>query len=138
MNGRRGSTLVESSVIMLLFLVILGAVLDAAQILFLHQLLNQRVRAGARYAAVHADDASGIQNVVAYNSTASDHKGPGFFGLTAAMVQVTRYSAGTAADRVEIRIAGYPMRFLSPWLAGTFTPGPFRAVAPTETAGAAQ
>lgn len=138
MNGKRGSTLVESSVIMLLFLVLLAGVLDAAQILFLHQLLNQRVRAGARYAAVHADDASAIRNVVVYNSAVSDNQGPGFFGLTGPMVQVARYSAGTSADRVEIRIAGYPMRFLSPWLAGTFTPGPFRAVVPTESAAPAQ
>jgi len=138
MRARRGSTLVESSVVMLLFLVILVGVLDAAQLLFFHQFLNQRVRAGARYAVVHANNPSVVQNLVAYNSPAAGNGEPGLFGLTPAMVQVTRYGAGTAADRVEVQVTGYRMRFLSPCLSGVFTPGPFRAVAPMESVGAAQ
>ena len=43
MSGRRGSTLVESSVVLMLFLVILIGVLDAGQILFFHQFLTERV-----------------------------------------------------------------------------------------------
>jgi hypothetical protein len=53
------------------------------------------------------------------------------------MVLVNHYDAGTAADRVSVQITGYQMRFLSPWLAGVFTAGPFQAVAPVESAGSA-
>jgi TadE-like protein len=138
MSARRGSTLVESSIVMMLFLVILIGVLDAAQILFFHQLLNERVRSGARYAVVHSYNASAIQNVVAYNTASPATGAAGLFGLNPSMVQVNRYNAGTASDRVEVKITGYNMRFLSPWLAGVFTPGPFRAAMPMESAGAAQ
>ena len=135
---RRGSTLVESSVVLLLFLVILIGVLDAGQILFFHQFLTDRARSGARYAVVHAYNADAIANVVAYLDASPAPGTRGLFGLTAAMVQVNRYDAGTAADRVSVKITGYEMRFLSPWLAGAFTPGPFQAVAPIESGGAAQ
>jgi hypothetical protein len=138
MRRRRGSTLVESAIVMLLFLVILIGVLDAAQVLFFHQFLTDRVRSGARYAVVHAYSASAIRNVVVYNTASPEPGMAGLFGLTPDMVHVNRYGAGTADDRVEAEIDGYGMRFLSPWLAGTFTPGPFRAVAPVESAGAAQ
>jgi hypothetical protein len=138
MSRRRGSTLVESAIVMLLFLVILIGVLDAAQVLFFHQFLADRVRSGVRYAAVHTYSASAIRNVVAYNTASPEPGMAGLFGLTPEMVKVNRYGAGTADDRVETEIGGYSMRFLSPWLAGTFTPGPFRAVMPLESAGGAE
>ena len=133
MKRRRGSTLVESSVVLLLFLVLLIGVLDMGQILFFHQFLSERVRAGARYAAVHQYDEATIRNVVAYNSATPGDQAAGLFGLTPGMVQVQRYP-----NRVEVGIRGYNMRFLSPWLAGAFTPGPFRAVVPIESAGTAE
>jgi hypothetical protein len=135
---RRGSTLVESSVVLMLFLVIVIGVLDAGQILFFHQFLTERVRSGARYAVVHAYDATAVANLVAYADPAPAPGTTGLFGLTAAMVQVNHYNAGTSADRVSVKITGYQMRFLSPWLAGVFTPGPFQAVAPVESAGIAR
>jgi hypothetical protein len=138
MTGRRGSTLVESSVILLLFLVVLVGILDAGQILFFHQFLTDRVRYGVRYAAVHPYDATAIANVVACQDPAPPPGTPGLFGLTTAMVQVTHYDAGTSSDRVEVIVTGYKMRFLSPWLAGIFMPGPFRAVVPMESGGVAQ
>jgi hypothetical protein len=123
---------------MLMFLVILIGVLDMGQILFFHQFLGERVRTGARYAVVHTYNATAIQNVVAYNTATPANGAAGLFGLTAQMVSVNRYDAGTLSDRVEVKVTGYNMRFLSPWLAGVFTPGPFRAVLPLEAAGAAQ
>jgi TadE-like protein len=137
MRRRRGSTLVESSVMLLLFLVILIGVLDAGQVLFFHQFLTERVRTGARYAAVHTFDADTVANVVAYQSASPVPGATGLFGLSTSMVQASHYDAGTAWDRVEVKVTGYKMRFLSPWLAGIFTPGPFRAVMPVESGGAA-
>ena len=128
----------ESSVVLLLFLVIVIGVLDAGQVLFFHQFLTDRVRSGARYAVVHAYSATAVANVVAYADPAPAPGTQGLFGLTAAMVSVNRYDSGTSSDRIAVKITGYQMRFLSPWLAGVFTPGPFQAVAPVESAGVAQ
>jgi hypothetical protein len=136
MRRRRGSTLVESSIVMLLFLVILIGVLDVAQLLFFHQLLGERVRTGVRYGVVHPYSADAIRNVVVYNTASPARGATGLFGLAPAMVKVSRPGSGTADDRIAAEISGYQMRFLSPWLAGIFTPGPFRAVMPLEGAGA--
>lgn len=138
MRRRRGSTLVESAIVMMLFLVILIGVLDAAQLLFFHQFLADRVRTGARYAAVHNFSQNAIRNVVVYNTASPALGTTGLFGLRPEMVEVSRYGMGTTADRVQIRIQGYGLRFLSPWLAGAFTAGPFCAVMPVESGGAAE
>jgi hypothetical protein len=136
--GRRGSTLVESAIVLLLFLVMFIGVLDLGQIFFFHHFLNDRVRTGARYAAVHVYDAERIRNVVVYNTAAPLPGAAGLFGLNPSMVSVGRYDAGTAADRVEVRVSAFRMRFISPWLMRDFTPGPFRAVMPVESAGVAE
>jgi hypothetical protein len=138
-GSRTGSTLVESSIILMVFMVVFVGIFDMGQLLFFHNFLNDRVRSGARYAVVHPYDPATIKNVVVYNSaTAPGGSAIGLFGLSTSMVSVNRYDPGTADDRVEIRITGYRLRFFSPWIAGTFTPGPFRAVMPLESAGAAQ
>lgn len=133
--SRRGSTLVESSIVLLLFLVILIGVLDFGQILFFHHFLADRVRAGARYAAVTNPDPAAVRNVVAYNTASPATGTTGLFGLDPAAVEVTRYDAGTPSDRIEVKISTFRLRFLSPWLAGSFTPS-FRAVMPMESGGA--
>jgi hypothetical protein len=138
MTRRRGSTLVESSIVMLLFLTILIGVLDAAQLLFFHQFLADRVRSGVRYAAVHNYSQTAIRNVVVYNTPSPTVGASGLFGLRPEMVEVGRYGMGSTADRVQVRIQGYGLRFLTPWLAGTFTAGPFCAVMPVESGGAAE
>jgi len=137
MRAQRGSTLVESSVVLLTFLVILIMLMDAGQILFFHQFLSDRARAGARYAVVHTFNAATVKNVVVYENVSSSGM-PGLFGMSTSMVSVTRYDSGTANDRVLVRVSGFKMRFLTPWLAGIFTPGPFSAVMPMESAGTAQ
>ena len=132
---RRGSTLVESAIVLLLFLILLIGVLDVSQILFFHHFLDERARAGVRFAVVHAFNPTTVQNVVVYNSLTSGSSG--LFGLTPAMVSVNLYDSGTPNARVEVDISGFKMRFLSPWLARDFSPGPFRAVMPVESGGAA-
>ncbi len=136
--AQAGSTLVESAIILTVFMVVFIGVFDMGQLLFYHNFLNDRVRTGARYAVVHSYDPATIKNVVVYNSaTAPGGASTGLFGLSTSMVTVNRYDTGTPDDRVEIRITGFPLRFFSPWIAGTFMPGPFRAVMPLESAGAA-
>ena len=134
----RGSTLVESSIILLVFLVILTGILDVGQVLFFHHVLTERVRAGARYAAVHAFDPGAIRNVVSYNSASAPPGGGGLFGLDPSLVEVNRYDEGTAKARIEVSVSTFTLHFASPWLMRDFTPQPFRAVVPIESGGNAQ
>jgi hypothetical protein len=136
-RAARGSEVVESSIVLLVFMVVFVGILDMGQLMFLCNVLSDRVRTGARYAVVHTYSTATIQNVVAYNSSTSPG-GSGLFGITPAMVQVNHYDAGLPTERVQVAISTYTMHFLSPWLASSFTPGPFSAVMPMESGGAAQ
>ena len=136
-HQKRGSTLVESSIILLLFLVIVIAVMDVGQVMFFHCFLRDRVRNAARWAAVHGYDAQAIRNVAAYNVSTPASGSSYLFGLNPAMVQVAHYNPGTLDDRVEVTVSTFTMHFVSPWLARDFMPGPFRAVAPVESGGTA-
>ena len=71
MRPRRGSALVESALVLLLFIVILLGIMDFGQILFFHHILTERARAGARYAAVHAWDVAAVQRYVARNDASA-------------------------------------------------------------------
>ncbi len=135
--SRRGSTLVEGSIVLLVFLVVFVGILDMGQVLFFHHFLNDRVRAGARYAVVHSYNTTAIQNVVSYNSPTVPNGGSPLFGLTPTMVQVNHYDIGNPNERIQVSISTYTMHFLSPWLMASFTPGPFTAVMPIESAGSA-
>jgi len=90
----RGSQLVEGAIVVLLFLVLMAGILDMGQALFFHHFLNERVRAGARYAVVHFFDAGKVANFVAFNTPSPpDGATAGLFGLSPGMVQVVRYDA---------------------------------------------
>ena len=130
----RGSTLVESSIVLLLFLVIFTGVLDFGQVLFFHHFLVDRVRAAARFAAVANPDLTAVRNFAAYNTAAPAPGATPLFGLDPSMIQVSRRGTGTPADRIEVTVSTYRIRFVSPWLAGAFQPS-FRAVMPMEAGG---
>jgi hypothetical protein len=136
--ARAGSSLVESSIVLFLFLVVLIGILDMGQVMFFHHFLASRVRAGARYAAVHTYSPGVIQNVVVYNRTTVPPGGVGSFGMAPSMVQVNQYDAGTPNARIEVSVNTFTMHFVSPWLAQNFTAKPFRAEVPVESAGNAK
>ena len=130
-NPRRGSTLVESALVVLVFLALLIGIGDLGQVLFIQQSLTERIRQGLRYGVI-TYDASAIQNIVLYGtSTPSDGATPSF-NLTANMVQVSRYDAKTPEDRVVITLSNYPIEFFSPWIAGRLTGKPIVGVQPME------
>ena len=66
-DKRRGQAVIESSLILLIFIPVLIGILDFGQFLYFHQSLSERARAGARYAAVHTFDATKIANYTLYN-----------------------------------------------------------------------
>ena len=120
----RGQAFIESALILLVFLASLIGALDFGQLLFTHQLMVERVRAGARWGQVNAWDGTGdqIANMVRFHSS-TDTSGSPFLGLTRANVSVT-HTAGSASDpndeRITVSIVNYNMTFFSPWIAHTY------------------
>ena len=119
-----GQAMLESALILMVFLATLIGIMDFGQILWVHQSLTEQVRKGVRWGVVNAWDGTGdkITNMVLYNQTTAGSNA--FMGLTAANVQVT-HTAGTVAnpndERIQVSIVNYQFHFLSPWIAGAFT-----------------
>src|SRR6185436_4569854 len=124
--------LVEGSLIMLVFVVVLIGIADFGQFLYLHQSLTERVRAAARYGAVHtySNSGSAIKKVAVYNdAAAADGAAPLVPNLTTDMVTATLDDAGTDSARITVTITSYPFNFISPYMSkDTF----YRTVLATE------
>ena len=130
-HPRRGSALVESALVILVFLALLIGIGDLGQVLFIQQSLVERIRQGLRYGVI-TYDATAIQKIVLYGTpTPADGAIPSF-NLTSSMVQVSRYDAKAAEDRVVITVSNYPIEFFSPWVAGRLTGKPIVGVQPME------
>jgi hypothetical protein len=130
-KDERGSTMLESALTLLAVVFILIGMLDVGQLLFVHQTLTERVRKATSYAA-RSYDPDAIRNIVLYGATTpADGQHPAF-ELTSSMVTVERQDAGTAADRVIVRISGYPLRFYTPGFQTLATALPITMVAPYE------
>jgi Flp pilus assembly protein TadG len=141
-----GQALVESSLILLIFLVVLLGILDFGQFLYFHQSLTERVRAAARYGAVHAyTDGTDSVNVAIYNdptgtvngatallpclaSTCTANDG----SQVKATVTATLSGALTDNARITVTITDYPYNFLSPYMAKATQLKTIRATQPYE------
>jgi Flp pilus assembly protein TadG len=123
--SRRGSVMVELSLIFVLFSALLIGIMDFGKALFYQQGVVERVRVAARYGAIHdPTDASSITNVVLYNQSQTPTDGRrSFFNLTASMVSVSTADAGTDNYRLTVTLSGYSFPMLSAWLASSY-PGP--------------
>jgi Flp pilus assembly protein TadG len=128
----RGSTLVESVLILLTFLLVLIGTVDFGQVIYFHQALVERARVAARYGAIHPTDTTGIQNMAVYNT--SDGSTPKVLpDLTTGMVNVQNPDVNTSAARVVVTISAYPIHFMSPYIAQTFNSLPIQTTISSET-----
>ena len=123
--------MVETALLLLVFLTTLIGILDFGQVLYFHQSLVERARAAARYGAVCYGftptpcTATDIQNVAVYNSaTISGSPVAVLPGLTTSMVNVQDLGNNTPAARVMVTISGYPINFISPYIAQQFNNRP--------------
>jgi Flp pilus assembly protein TadG len=122
----RGQSMVETALVLLVFLMILIGIIDFGQVLYFHQSLVERARAAARYGAIHPTDTTGIQNIAVYNTASYTGAAPPAIigGMTTAMVDVQNPDSNTSAARVVVTISGYPMTFISPYIAKSFNNRP--------------
>ena len=110
--------MVESALVLFLFLFVLIGILDMGTILFTYQGLVQRVQAGARYGIVNTYDATKIKNVVAYGDP--DGGTNPFFGITADLITVEADDLDNQISRVQVFIDNYPMHLFTPFVSGAF------------------
>jgi len=139
--GQRGQSVVETALILPVFMFLLIGVLDVGQVLFVHQTLAERARNAVRFGVVRNYDSEAIRNIFLYNQpTVPPRPGilpgqpvPGIFGLTPDMVQVTRYDANTHEDRVVVTVSNYPFQFYTPLIASVARGKPITMSLPFET-----
>jgi hypothetical protein len=134
--------LVESTLVLLLFLAMLLGVLDVGQILFAHQSLVERVRAAARWGALHPQDGpERVVNYVLYGQPDVPAMAtPGFLGLTEENVRAEFHKPAELLpdDHVlHIEIVNYHVRMFLPWSEeGLLSPRPVFVTAPVRPAAA--
>jgi Flp pilus assembly protein TadG len=133
-NRRAGHALLETAFVLLPLLITFIGIFDVGQVLYLHQTAAERVRAAARYGAIHYQHADAIRNVVLYGSPASPTAAgaPAFLGLSPANVAVTRLGAGTAEHRLQITVSGLRYATFTPFFAGLKTMRSVSASIPVE------
>ncbi len=130
----RGSAILEGSLVILLLCNVLIGIFDLSQVLFIRQTFVYRARGAVRYGAITNASESVVRNMVLYGSPAAPEGATaGTFGLTPGMVSVSKADTGTTEQRLVVTISGYPYRFFTPWIAGTFTGRNIEASAPLET-----
>ncbi len=107
-----GQTLVESALIILVLLFTLFGIVDLGQVLFFHQALVERARAGVRYSAVtYPFVASDIQNMTVYGNTAGTGNSI-LANLATSNVTATQTGIqGCNGSRVTVTISNYPFNF---------------------------
>jgi hypothetical protein len=113
-------------------MMLLLAVLDCGQVLFLHNTLADRLRQALRYGSVNAHDLNGIENIILFGGVA-ERAGRESFGLSRERVSVVREQEGTAHDRIVISVNGYSVQFLTPLMRGTRFGRPMVASIPVES-----
>ena len=121
-NKRRGQALVESALIMLVFLATLIGIFDLGQLLFIHQSLVERVRWASRWGVVQQPfDSDSVKNMVVYaQPTVPTGATSGFLGLTPAKVEVIVTDAGTEFGRINVSIINYDYFFFNPMIHRSF------------------
>ena len=119
-KSQKGSAIVESAFIFIVFTALLIGAFDFGQFLFIHQALVERARYAARWGMTNSGATTAeITNMMLYGqSTAGSN---GYFGLTSSMVTVTFSNANTWNWYVSISVHDYPYKVLSPYIAGTYT-----------------
>lgn len=121
-RGQRGQSLVEATLVLLVFFTLLLGVIDCGQVIFAHQSLVERVRSAVRWGVVHPwEGQDAIVNLVLYNQPEAPRGyAPSFLGLQPENVLV-RHQAATQDrpddETLRVTIVNFKSQFFSPWIA---------------------
>ena len=122
-RSQRGQSMVEATLVLLVFFTLLLGVIDCGQVLFAHQSLVERVRAAVRWGVVHPwEKADPIVNLVLYNQTEAPRGStPSFLGMQRENVVIRHIAPAERPDdeTLSVTIVNFRPQFFSPWFAGT-------------------
>jgi len=132
---RKGSVIVETAFVALGFCLLLFAIFDFGQFLFVHQALVQRARNSIRTGSIKSETNDAIKYRILYNQNtaklnANGTPAAGYFGLTSSNVTVTQLQAGTDSARYNVTISQFPFIMVSPLIAGNKTGTTINLVVP--------
>jgi hypothetical protein len=119
---QRGQSLVEGTLVMIVFFGLLMAVVDCGQVLFAHESLVERTRGAVRWGVLHNwQGPDPIVNLVLYGQTTDPNPSrEGYLGLKPENVQVAYQppvDGNTDNDILTVRIVNYRPHLFSPWIA---------------------
>jgi Flp pilus assembly protein TadG len=141
LTNRKGQVLVESALVLLVFLALIIGTLDFGQYLYFHQTLTERARAAARYGSVNWTDRTGIQNVAVYNDPSGTSNGAAALmpSLTTSMISVClpgdascANPANTTESVITVTISGYRMITFNLFMPQAFANQPITVSLPSE------
>ena len=121
-RNQRGQSMVEATLVLLIFFALLLGVIDCGQVLFAHQSLVERVRTAVRWGVVHPwSGPEPVVNLVLYNQTEPPRgNAPAFLGLRPENIVVRHQAPPDRPDdeTLSVTIVNFRPQFFSPWLAG--------------------
>ena len=120
-SNERGTTLVEFSIAVTVFLTVMFGVVEFGRALWVHNALADAARRGARYATVHkSSEADKVKNVVVFGN--EDGTGtPTVPNLTTNNVSVDYSGFGLNKGTVSVGITNYQFQFVIPIVGTTIT-----------------
>jgi len=131
---QRGAAMVETGLVLVLFIVALVGIVDFAQFLYLHQTIANRVRTVTRTASVYNLTVAQIQNRICYGSdTVPSPSAVGYMGLKPVNVAAEKLDTSTTERRIVVTVSGLRYKTLSPFLFGAATMLPVRVTSTIET-----
>ncbi len=117
-HSERGATIIEASLVLMLFLVLVFSLFDFGFVLYFHHTLMHQARGAVRYGVVRDYDADAIKNMVVYDSPTAGSSPQGILGLTTSNVSVQRQGVDTNEDRILVTISGFKYPLITPGFAG--------------------
>jgi Flp pilus assembly protein TadG len=134
-ENERGSTLVEFSIGVTVFVMAMFAVLEFGRALWVHNALSDAARRGARYAVLHSSsDSAGVKNIVVYGNAAGSGQAM-LNDLSTANVEVTYTNFGLNDGTVSVSIKDYQFQFVIPIVGTKITMPKYTTTLTAESAG---
>lgn len=119
---RKGSAMLESALVLTVFVFVLVGIVDFAQILYVHQSLTQRVRGVARDAVVEMLTEEQIRERIVYGNQPPDREDgimpAGFMGLKMQNVKAEILDRTYNEQRLKVEVNGVPITVVLPFTGG--------------------
>ena len=134
-DNERGSTLVEFSIAVTIFVTAMFAVMEFGRALWVHNALTDAARRGARYATLHTQaDSASVKNVVVYGNPEGSGQ-PMLNNLSTGIVNVDYNNFALNDGTVSVSIDEYQFQFVIPIFGAAITMPSYKTTLTAESAG---